>query len=111
MDEADDKVQLPLFKAKLKSKEFVVLLTKNPPQKMAEMLLKAQKYMNAEDTLAVIEEVEKPNKRLRKGDDLRGQKRERANHQSTDRKKRKDDKTTRTVKFTLLIMPIDKILA
>ena len=43
VDEADDKVQLMAFKARLKSKEFVVLLTKNPPQRMAEMLLKAQK--------------------------------------------------------------------
>ena len=43
VDEADDKVQLRAFKARLKSKEFVVSLTKNPPQMMAEMLLKAQK--------------------------------------------------------------------
>ena len=43
VDEADDKVQLMAFKARLKSKEFVVSLTKNPPQRMAEMLLKAQK--------------------------------------------------------------------
>ena len=43
VDEADDKVQLMAFKARLKSKEFVVSLTKNPPQMMAEMLLKAQK--------------------------------------------------------------------
>ena len=43
VDEADDKVKLMAFKARLKSKEFVVLLTKNPPQRMAEMLLKAQK--------------------------------------------------------------------
>ena len=28
--------------------------TKNPPKTMAEMLLKAQKYMNAEDTLTAI---------------------------------------------------------
>ena len=60
VDEADDKVQLTTFKAGLKSKEFVVSLTKNPPKTMAEMLLKAQKYMNAEDTLAAIKDIEKP---------------------------------------------------
>ena len=41
VDEADDKVQLMTFKARLKSKEFVVLLAKNPPKTMVEMLLKA----------------------------------------------------------------------
>ena len=44
---------------------------------MAEMLLKAQKYMNAEDTLATIEDVQKSNGRERKEDERRGQKRER----------------------------------
>ena len=41
VDEADDKVQLTTFKATLKSRGFVVLLAKNPPQTIAEMLLKA----------------------------------------------------------------------
>ena len=69
---------------KAKSREFMVLLTKNLPQIMAEMLLKAQKYMNAEDVLAAIKEVEKPNERERKGDDRRGQKREQTDRQNAD---------------------------
>ena len=60
VDEADDKVQLITFKVGLKSREFVVSLAKNPPKTMAEMLLKAHKYMNAEDALVAIEGVEKP---------------------------------------------------
>ena len=72
LDEADDKVQLTTFKAGLKSREFVVSLAKNPPRTMAEMLLKAQKYMNAEDALVAIQEVEKPKERERKEDDWRG---------------------------------------
>ena len=68
-DEADDKVQLTAFKAGLKSKEFVVSLVKNPPRMMSEMLLKAQKYMNVKDALAIIEEVEELNEREQKGDD------------------------------------------
>ena len=47
----------------MKSREFVVSLTKNPPKTMAEMLLKAQKYMNAEDTLTVIKTKKSPMKR------------------------------------------------
>ena len=77
MDEADEKVQLTTFKARLKSREFVVSLAKNPPKMMAEMLLKAQKYMNAEDALATIEGVEKPKeKKKEKEDDQRGRKRD-----------------------------------
>ena len=77
MDEADEKVQLTTFKARLKSREFLVSLAKNPSKTMAEMLLKAQKYMNAEDALATIEGVEKPKeKKKEKEDDQRGRKRD-----------------------------------
>ena len=41
VDEADDKVKLTTFKARLKSKEFVVTLAKSPPKTVAKMLLKA----------------------------------------------------------------------
>ena len=54
LDEAEDKVQLTTFKASLKSREFVVALTKIPLESMMEMPLKAKKYMNAEDALAMI---------------------------------------------------------
>ena len=81
VDEADDKVQLTTFKAGLKSKEFVVSLLKNPPKMMAEMLLKVQKYMYAEDALAAIEEVEKPKeKKKEKKDDRREWQRDWADH-------------------------------
>ena len=82
VDEADDKVQLTTFKARLKSKEFVVSLSKNPPKTMTEMLLKVQKYMYAEDALAAIEEVEKPKeKKKEKKDDRRERKKDWADHQ------------------------------
>ena len=54
VDEANDKVQLTTFKVGLKSRGFMVSLVKNPSKTMAEMLLKAQKYMNAEDALVAI---------------------------------------------------------
>ena len=69
MDEADDKVQLTTFKAGLKSREFMVSLAKNPPKTTAEMLLKAQKYMNVKDALAAIEGVEKPKKKKKEKED------------------------------------------
>ena len=107
MDEANDKVQLTTFKARLKSREFVVSLAKNPPWTMAEMLLKVQKYMNIEDALATIEEIEKPKEKERKEDDRRGRKREWRDRLNTDGNRPKDEKTPRTVKFTPLVMPVD----
>ncbi|XP_075665001.1 uncharacterized protein LOC142634586 [Castanea sativa] len=68
VDEAYDKVQLITFKVGLKSREFLVSFVKNSPKTMARMLLKVQKYMNAEDALAAIEDVENSNERERKED-------------------------------------------
>ena len=110
VDKADDKVQLTTFKAGLKSRELMASLTKNPPKTMAEMLLKAQKYMNVEDTLTAIRDVKKPRDKGRKDDKRRGQKRKRLDRRTNDGSRRKDDKSPRTVKFTPLVMPVDKIL-
>ena len=71
VDEANDKVQLTTFKARLKSREFVVSLVKNPPKTMAVMLFKAQKYMNDEDALAAIKDVEKTGDKGKNEDDRR----------------------------------------
>ena len=111
VDEADDKVQLTTFKAKLRSRDLVASLAKNPLKTMTKMLLKAQKYMNVEDALAAIKDIEKPGDGIRRKDDeRRGQKRERPDRRNNDRARRKDDRSPRTVKFTPLIMPVDKIL-
>ena len=108
VDEANDNVQLTTIKPVLKSREFVVSLAKNPPKTMVEMLLKAQKYMNVEDALGAIKDMEKPGDKGRKENDCRGRKRER---QASYESKRKDEKTPQTIKFTPLVMPVDKILA
>ena len=71
VDEADDKVQLTNFKARLRSRDLMASLTKNPPKTMAKMFLKAQKYMNAEDAVAAIRDVEKPGDKGRKDDECR----------------------------------------
>ena len=110
VDEADDKVQLMTFKAGLRSRDLVASLVKNPPKTMAEMLLKAQKYMNVEDAIAAIRDVEKPGAKGRKDEERRGQKKECPDRRTADGNRRKDDKSTRAVKFTPLVMPVDKIL-
>ena len=111
VDEVKDKLQLTTFKVGLKSKDFVATLAKSPPESMAEMLLKAQKYMNAEDALATIEHESLQKERKGIQDEQRSRKRERSSLASSrESVKRKDDKLSRTVKFTPLVMPIDKIL-
>ena len=72
VDEADDKVQLTTFKAGLRSRDLVASLVKNPPRTMAEMLLKTQKYMNAEDAMTTIRDDEKSGDKGRKEDKRRG---------------------------------------
>ena len=79
---------------------------------MAEMLLKAQKYMNVKDALAAIEGVEKPKKKKKeKEDDRRRWKKDWENRQNVERNRRRDDKNPCTVKFTPLVIPVDQILA
>ena len=65
--------------------------------------------MNAEDALAAIKDAEKPGDKAKKEDDRRGQKRERPDHQNNDGNRRKNDKSSRIVRFTPLVMPVDKI--
>ncbi|XP_065620078.1 respiratory burst oxidase homolog protein C-like [Quercus suber] len=96
VDEADDMVQLTTFKAGLKSRELVSSLAKNPPKTMAEMLLKAQKYMNAEDALAAIRDEGRMEDKGKREDDRRGQKRDRSDRHNNDGVRRKDDKSSRT---------------
>ena len=93
VDETDDKVQLTTFKVGLKSREFVVSLAKNPLKMITEMLLKAHKYMNVEDALVAIRDVEKSREKERKEDDHREQKRERLDRRINDGGKRKDERT------------------
>ncbi|XP_065620943.1 uncharacterized protein LOC136063875 [Quercus suber] len=110
VDEADDMVQLTTFKAGLRSRELVTSLAKNPPKTMAEMLLKAQKYMNTEDALATIKDGDRPGDKGRRENDHRGQKRDRPDRRTNDEVRRKDNKSPRTVKFTPLVILVDKIL-
>ena len=78
---------------------------------MAEALLKAQKYMNAEETLAAIDGAEKTKeKKKEKENDRRGQKRDRTNQQNDKGNRWREDKDPCPMKFTPLVMPVDQIL-
>ena len=51
VDEADDLVLLIDFQAGLTSEDFIFAMAKSPPTTMTNLMFKAQKYMNGEDTL------------------------------------------------------------
>ena len=63
IDKADDKILVAAFTNGLRKGKFLFSLYKNYPKTMSEVLYKATKYMNAEDTLSAQEE--KPKKRER----------------------------------------------
>lgn len=104
-NEADNKVQLTTFKTGLKSREFVVALAKGPPKTMVEMLLKAQKYMNAKDALVAIGEEGTPKEKENVKEDRRGHKKKGGIIRPT-----LTEISGETVKFTPLVMLADKIL-
>ena len=63
IDEADDKILVAAFTNGLRKGKFLFSLYKNDPKTMLDVLYKATKYMNAEDTL--LARKEKPKKRER----------------------------------------------
>ena len=104
-------MQLTTFKAGLRSKEFVVALAKSLPASMTDLLMKAQKYMNAEEALVAIEVGGPRTLRRAPKTTRRGKKKERRDPPSgNDKGKRRDDKAHKMVNFTPLVMPIDQIL-
>ena len=61
--------------------------------------------------MAAIDGAEKSKeKKKEKEDDRRGQKRDRADRRNDEGNRRREDKNPRSMKFTLLVMPIDQIL-
>ena len=61
IDEVDDKILVPAFTNRLWKGKFLFSLDKNDPKTMSDVLYRATKYMNAEDTSLAHEE--KPKKR------------------------------------------------
>ena len=51
IDEVDDKILVAAFTNRLRKGKFLFSLYKNDPKTMSNVLYRATKYMNAEDTL------------------------------------------------------------
>ena len=107
INEVDDKVLVTAFTNGLQSGEFLFFIYKNDPKRMADMLYKATKYMNAKD--AMIARGGRPKKRERQ-DDLRLDK----GRKSTRTSDRRDNRRSRpplgrTINFTPLNTPLNQV--
>lgn len=108
IDEVDDKVLVIAFTNGLQSREFLFSIYKKDSKTMANMLYKATKYMNAEDTM--IARWGRPKKRERQ-DNPRSDK----GRKSIPMSERRDDRRSRpspgrNVNFTPLNTRIDQVL-
>ena len=59
IDEADNKILVVAFTNGLRKGKFLFSLYKNDPKTMSDVLYRATKYMNADDTLLAREEKSK----------------------------------------------------
>nr|XP_023913993.1 uncharacterized protein LOC112025558 [Quercus suber] len=109
IDEADDQVIMTTFQAGLNNPDFIFSLGKTLPTSIMNLLFKAQKYINGEDTLTVKglmgkwknEETEESHGKKKDHKDLCSE--AKTSKSSLDASKKK-------MNFTPLVMPADKIL-
>ncbi|XP_065618481.1 uncharacterized protein LOC136062829 [Quercus suber] len=107
IDEVDDKILVAVFTNGLRKGKFLFSLYKNDPKTMSEVLYKATKYMNAEDTLQAREE--KPRKRERQEDTRQEQGRKKPRTGDRRDERRFKPSGRRFTSFTPLTTPIDQV--
>ena len=108
IDEADDKILVAAFTNGLWKGKFLFSLYKNDLKTMSEVLYRATKYINAEDTLLAREEKPRKRERLEDARQDQGWKKPRTGD-------RRDERCTkppggRFTSFTSLNAPIDQVL-
>ena len=108
IDKANYKILIAAFMNGLRKGKFLFFLYKNDPKTMSEVLYRAIKYMNTEDTLLAREE--KPRKRERQEDTWQDQGQKKA--RTGDRRDERCSKPPggRFTSFTPLTGPIDQVL-
>ena len=108
INKADDKILVAAFTNGLRKGKFLFSLYKNDPKIMSEVLYRATKYMNVEDTLLAREE--KPRKRERLKDERKdqGQKKPRTGDKRDERRPKPPG--GRFTSFTPVNAPIDQVL-
>ena len=104
VDKVEDRVLHTAFQAGLRSEDFLFSITKNPLATMANLLFKAQKYMNVEDVLASKWISTRPRKEKESEDRLDHRQEGKLTHSLPK------DNRGHFPKFTPLVMPPSKIL-
>ena len=105
INEADDKILVAAFTNGLRKGKFLFFLYKNDPKTMSEVLYKATKYMNAEDTLLAREEKPRKRERLEDTRQDQGRKKSRMGDKRDERRPKPLD--GRFISFTPLNAPLD----
>ena len=109
IDETDNQIIMTTFQAGLNNPDLIFSLGKMPPTSMTDLLFKAQKYMNREDALTAKGLMGKRKKE--KIGESHGKKKDR-NDSYSEAKSSKSSlgAPKKKMNFTLLVMPVDKIL-
>ncbi|XP_065620089.1 uncharacterized protein LOC136063514 [Quercus suber] len=108
INEVDDKILVAAFTNGLQKGKFLFSLYKNNLKTMSEVLYRAIKYMNDEDTLQAQEE--KPRKRERPEDERQDQGRKKPRTRDRRDERRSKPPGGRFTSFTPLTTPIDQVL-
>ena len=105
IDEVDDKILVAAFTNGLRKGKFLFSLYKNDPKTMSEVLYRATKYMNAEDTLSAREDTPRKRERPEDARQDHGKKKPRTG----DKREEKRSKPPGG-RFTPLNAPLDQVL-
>ena len=110
VDEAKDQVILMTFQARLLLGDFFFSITKSSPKTVAELLHKAQKYMNVEDTVIAKGVTAKRKRDEGTNHNLDKKKETWGIGHALDKKKNLPDRRPKFTSFTPLMMPIKQVL-
>ena len=110
IEEAYEMVLVTAFSSGLKEGEFHFFVLKNEPKTMVDMLFKATKYMNVEDTL-IARKDEKGKRKRESTEDTRSDTREKTSQYDGKRDNRKvRHPFEQIINFTPLNTPLDQVL-
>lgn len=110
MDKAEDQVILTTFQAGLLPGDFFFSITKNLPKIVAELLHKAQKYMNVEDVVIAKGLTTKRKRDEGTSHNLDRKKETQGSGHALDKKKNLLNQRPKFTSFTPLVMPIKQVL-
>ncbi|XP_030924170.1 uncharacterized protein LOC115951002 [Quercus lobata] len=109
IDKANDQVIMMTFQVGLNNLDLVFSLGKTPLASMTDLLFKAQKYINEEDTLIAKGLIGKQ-KKEEPGDSHGKKKDHKDSYSETKASKSSFETPKKKMNFTLLVMPANKIL-